>query len=505
MRSKWRYFGLVLVSIAGNLLFIEPAQASLYAFTSHTFTNCSTTGRDGPTLGNCQTAYSATSWELDASLFTTSAGIQIWTVPITGTYTIQATGASGSFGNAGSGTGGSGARVKGDFDLNQGDKIRILVGQMGFHPGTTVSGDGAAGGGGGGSFVVSGTTGTLDTQVLVVAAGGGGANDRIYQGSIINGLNGLGTTTGTGNEILNGGSYRGSNTAGTIYGMSFANGGQGGTYTRGQTATGGFGGGGTNDDSASGGGGWVGGNNASAAAYSKNNGSNTLNENGVNSGHGSVTFTLIAQDNTAPTFTSSSTFSAVENIAPSTAAATIKVSESATVTISSGADASLFSISASDSVTALIKFKSSPNYEAPTDVGGNNVYEITLTATDMAANAGTQSITITVTDVVDTSSFNSFALAGSATSATYRAAIQINVSVTVASKVTFKAANIVIPGCKSKLATGSGSTFTVSCTWKPSKRGLVVVSAISVPTSGSISGATAAPINVSVVNRSGPR
>jgi hypothetical protein len=220
-----------------------------------------------------------------------------------------------------------------------------------------------------------------------------------------------------------------------------------------------------------------------------------------------ISFTLIysSSDTTAPTFSSSTTFSVAENIATSATAATIKVSESATVTISSGADASLFNISASDSVTAIIKFKASPNYEAPTDVGGNNVYEITLTATDLASNAGTQSITITVTDVVDTSSFNSFALAGSATSATYRAAIQINVSVTVASKVTFKAANIVIPGCKSKLASGSGSTFTVSCSWKPSKRGAVVVSATSVPTSGSISGASASPIRVNVVNRGGSR
>ena len=228
---------------------------------------------------------------------------------------------------------------------------------------------------------------------------------------------------------------------------------------------------------------------------------------GFDYNHWSVDFFIgtVAPDTTAPTFSSSSTFSAAENIATSTTAATIKVSESATVTISSGADSSLFNISASDSVTALIKFKSSPNYEAPTDVGGNNVYEITLTATDTAANAGTQSITITVTDVVDTSSFNSFALAASATSATFRATIQINASVSVASKVTFKAANIVIPGCKSKLATGSGSTFTVSCSWKPSKRGGVTLTATSVPTNGTISGASANPISVSVVNRSGPR
>lgn len=213
----------------------------------------------------------------------------------------------------------------------------------------------------------------------------------------------------------------------------------------------------------------------------------------------------IAVDTTPPTFSSSASFSISENIASSSNAATIKVSESATVTISSGADAARFNIVASDSVTALIRFKVSPDFEAPADVGGNNVYEITLTATDAASNAGTQSITITVTDVVDTSSFNSFALAGGVTTATFRGSIQINASVTVASRITFRAANMVIPGCKSILASGSGSTFTVSCSWKPSKRGAVLLTASSAPTSAGITGAMATPINLNVINRSGRR
>ena len=210
-------------------------------------------------------------------------------------------------------------------------------------------------------------------------------------------------------------------------------------------------------------------------------------------------------DTTPPTFTSSTSFSTAENISTSTAAATIKVSESATVTITAGVDAASFTISNSDSVTALIKFKVSPNYESPADSGANNVYDLVLTATDPSSNSGTQTITITVTDVLDTSSFNSLALAGGVTSVTYRVSIQINASVTAASKITFKAANIVIPGCKSLLATGSGSTYTATCPWKPSKRGGVTLSATSTPTNVAISGATSAPISVSVLNRIGSR
>ena len=218
-----------------------------------------------------------------------------------------------------------------------------------------------------------------------------------------------------------------------------------------------------------------------------------------------VTVGSIAPDTTAPTFTSSSSFSAAENIATSATAATIRISESATVTISSGADAARFNITRSETNTAIIKFNVSPDFEAPADVGGNNVYEITLTATDAAANAGTQSITITVTDVVDTSSFNSLALAGSATSATYRTVVVITANVTVASKVTFRINGKILPGCKNKLATGSSSSFSATCSWRPSNRGTAALTAAATPTGAGISSTTSSPVNIVVGNRTGSR
>ena len=212
-----------------------------------------------------------------------------------------------------------------------------------------------------------------------------------------------------------------------------------------------------------------------------------------------------APDTTAPTFTSSSAFSAAENISTSATAATIRVSESSTVTISSGADSARFNITKSDTDTAIIKFNTSPDFEAPVDVGGNNVYEITLTATDAAANAGTQSITITVTDVVDTTSFNSLALAGSATSATYRTVVVITANVSVASRVTFRVNGKVLPGCKNKLASGSGSSYSATCSWRPSNRGQVNLTAAATPTGAGISNATANPVSIMVGRRTGTR
>jgi hypothetical protein len=219
----------------------------------------------------------------------------------------------------------------------------------------------------------------------------------------------------------------------------------------------------------------------------------------------SIYGTGLVSDTTPPTFTSSSAFSAAENILTSANAATIKVSESATVTISSGVDAALFNIIASDSVTALIRFKVSPNFEAPSDSGGNNVYDLVLTATDPASNAGTQAITITVTDVVDTSSFNSLALAGSATTATYRTAVVITANITVAARVTFRVNGKVLPGCKNRLASGSGSSFTVTCSWRPSNRGQVSLTAAATPTGAGISSTTSSPASIMVGKRVGSR
>ena len=287
---------IALLGLASSLVIAPVAHAGIYNFSSHTFTPCGATGQNGPTLANCTSSYSSATWTSDANNFTVTSGIQLWTVPASGTYQIQASGGQGSGGNGGTSSGGAGARVRGDFNLTQGTKVRILVGQAGVHPLTTVAGDGASGAGGGGSFVLTGTSGALDSQVLVIAAGGGGGNDPIYQGSIINGLAGSGNSSGTGDESLNGGSLRGGGTGGsTVSGGSFANGGVGGYYTRGgQTAYGGFGGGGANDDASTGGGGYVGGASGnSSAAFSKNTGANPLNESGVKTGSGQVLITLL--------------------------------------------------------------------------------------------------------------------------------------------------------------------------------------------------------------------
>jgi hypothetical protein len=520
-----------LLLLSSNLLFIEPAQASLYAFTSHTFTPCSATGPTGPSLANCTSAYSSSTFEDNVSYFNVSDGIQIWTVPTSGSYTITAVGAKGGRGNQG--VGGTGASITGTFSLTQGAKLKMIIGQSGT--------DSASlnGGGGGGSFVQNNADLTA-TGILVIAGGGGGGAYNPHATNVnavttnssqpgwygnTNSSLANPASSGNGGSVFDrsgggGGGFSGNGASSTISscnntcgvgGTAFKNGGAGGPGSY----AGGFGGGASGDWNYYTGGGGGGGYSGGSGGYyygggggggSYNNGSSQTNLAGSNNATGYVTISLTSSpDTTAPTFTSSSTFSTAENIATSSTAATIQVSESATVTISAGADAARFNITRSETNTAIIKFNVSPDFEAPADVGGNNVYEITLTATDTALNAGTQSITITVTNVVDTSAFNSLALAGSATTAAYRTAVVITANVTVASKVTFRVNGKVLPGCKNKLATGSSSSFSATCSWRPSNRGTVALTAVATPTGAGISSTTSNPVSIMVDRRTGPR
>ena len=103
-------------------------------------------------------------------------------------------------------------------------------------------------------------------------------------------------------------------------------------------------------------------------------------------------------DNVAPTFPSAETFSVSEN---QTTVATVTTSEAATISLFGGADVARFTVtSAGDSATAL-RFATAPNFEAPADVGANNVYEVVLRALDLASNAGYETITVTVTNAND--------------------------------------------------------------------------------------------------------
>ncbi len=126
-----------------------------------------------------------------------------------------------------------------------------------------------------------------------------------------------------------------------------------------------------------------------------------------------ITVTNVAGED--PVFTSAGSASFKENGAGTvyTAAATPDAGQTLTYSIS-GADASLFNINAT---TGVVTFKSSPNYEAPADAGGNNVYDLNVTASD-GTNSATKAVAISVTNVNEAPTITSAATASFAENAT---------------------------------------------------------------------------------------
>ncbi len=284
----------------------------LYVFTSHTFTNAGATGRLGPTLTNVRSAYTGVSWAQNISYLNTNNdnGIQLWTVPLSGNYTIRAKGAAGL-----DTRGGKGRDIQLTTTLVKGEVIRILVGQQG-----TVAGNFSSGGGG--TFVVRGS----DTPIIV-AGGGGGRGDVMTYPNVepfsdanietygkgtpfgwSGGSNGGGGQAEAGNSIGQpaGGGFNGNGAGfgGSSGGVSFTNGGFGGQGN----INGGFGGGGgwfnTPGYGGAGGGGYSGGGGGGriyngvttdnlGGGGGGSYGITTLTDYGAtNTGHGSVTITL---------------------------------------------------------------------------------------------------------------------------------------------------------------------------------------------------------------------
>jgi hypothetical protein len=286
-------------SISNTVSVLGSTPAELYGFTTFTFTNAGATGRNGPTLAQCRTAYSSTSWTQNNSFFNmTTQGIQEWKVPATASYTIEAAAARGGF------NGGAGARMIGTFSLTEGEVIRILVGQMGESS--------SPGGGGGGTFVVRSPYNS--TAAALVCAGGGSGNGNYgFQngrtettggtGGASGGSSGNGGSAGSrgsggGGLLSNGGNYNED-----IFGRGFVNGGIGGgpRTSCSFTSNGGFGGGsggsGNCIHNGGAGGGYSGGggssNTVSGSGGSYNSGLNQSNTAGINNNHGYVTITKL--------------------------------------------------------------------------------------------------------------------------------------------------------------------------------------------------------------------
>ena len=126
----------------------------------------------------------------------------------------------------------------------------------------------------------------------------------------------------------------------------------------------------------------------------------TVNDGTSDSNTAIATINVVAV-NDPPVITSdgggaTASVSIAENsTAVTTVTATDPDSSALTFSITGGADASLFTI---DSSSGQLSFITAPNFEAPVDLGADNVYEVVVQASDGTAT-DTQTILVTVTDV----------------------------------------------------------------------------------------------------------
>ena len=110
-----------------------------------------------------------------------------------------------------------------------------------------------------------------------------------------------------------------------------------------------------------------------------------------------VTVNITGVNDNAPVFTTSNAINVAEN---TTAVGTVIATDAdlpaqtVTYTITGGADSAKFSLTAG----GVLSFKAAPNFEAPTDVGANNVYEVIVTANDGSGRTTPRTINVTVTN-----------------------------------------------------------------------------------------------------------
>ncbi|WP_210529500.1 N,N-dimethylformamidase beta subunit family domain-containing protein [Rubellimicrobium arenae] len=102
--------------------------------------------------------------------------------------------------------------------------------------------------------------------------------------------------------------------------------------------------------------------------------------------------------NSPPVFATGDFTVAENSFAVGTVQATDANSDALTYAIAGGADAALFNLNAS---TGALTFKVPPNFEAPGDVGADNIYDLRLSVTDGLSAAVFTNVQVRVTDVND--------------------------------------------------------------------------------------------------------
>jgi serralysin len=139
----------------------------------------------------------------------------------------------------------------------------------------------------------------------------------------------------------------------------------------------------------------AGGNNVYDLTIAFTDGTNAL-------GAQTTAITITDANDQTPAVTVAATYSQAEAAATTFQAFTMVDTDSAGAydCTLGGTDSALFAKSVTDKV-CTVTFANNPDYDAPADDGGNNVYDLTIAFTDGTNTLGAQTTAITITDAND--------------------------------------------------------------------------------------------------------
>ena len=183
------------------------------------------------------------------------------------------------------------------------------------------------------------------------------------------------------------------------------------------------------------------------------------NNGGADTASTTVTVTIVnVNESAAPTIAPTASFTVNEN--NTTIGTVTATSGTLPMTYSvSGVDAARVSV---NSTTGAITFNVGPDFEAPTDVGGNNVYTFNVTANNVTNTPAVCAVTVTVVNVFEdvTPATITFATQNNATPNTqYQAVVDIT-SVEEGTPITFSNCEISTNGGTSWVSSGTPAFVT---------------------------------------------
>jgi hypothetical protein len=204
----------------------------------------------------------------------------------------------------------------------------------------------------------------------------------------------------------------------------------------------------------------------------------------------------VVVDATSPSLEPSSGISVTEN---QTSITTITSNETVTMQMTGGVDSLTANFNTS---TGDLSFKQAQDYEAPSDYNLDRVYVVRIQVTDIAGNWRYRDISITLTNVNESSSISAPAISGTINKGVNTA---ITVTINVAGKVRFFVGGKRISTCKERTASGNYPNYSATCIWKPSVTGRQYLTATLTPTDNTFSSSTSARTEVFVLKRASNR